>query len=82
MGDNNVHHVKNLEDRLESINNKWMSVNNEKKSNYISNEVKTGGMLTVLGAIVGGLVGGPVGAVAGAALGGGGSASYSVYKSY
>lgn len=52
------------------------------KSNYITNEVKTGGMWTVLGAVVGGLVGGPVGAAAGAAIVGGGSASYSVYKSY
>lgn len=64
-----------------SINERKESTNNQNNSNYFRNESMKAGMFGVLGAIVGGLVGGPPGAIIGAAAAGGGSASYSYYKS-
>lgn len=102
IGNNDSDFVNKLDDRLESLKNKWMSANDRKKSNYYYNksinerkestrsqnnsdyvykESMKAGMFSVLGAVVGGLIGGPPGAIIGAAAAGGGSASYSYYKS-
>lgn len=83
MGTVNVRrHVDNLENRLDHIKNKCLSLNSEKKRNFILNEAKIAGFSALPCAGIGGLVGGPIGAAIGAAGCGIGSAAYSLYKSF